>query len=97
MALTPRLAGLVLASALVASCDQSLFDFPGDDRDGGGNGAADARARDDGGVPLDDGGNVIPPDARTTRDAAVPTDCPQPCVADAVAEFEATQGGATGQ
>jgi hypothetical protein len=90
MALIPRLAGMILVSALVAGCSQSLFDLPGDDD---GNGEPDARDDEpkppDAGVMLDDAGNVIRPDANpeVPPDAAVPTNCPEPCLFDAVADF----------
>jgi hypothetical protein len=90
MALIARFAGLILVSALVAGCSQSLFGIPGGDD---GNGKPDARDDEpeppDGGVTLDDAGNVIRPDANpgVPPDAAVPTNCPEPCLFDAVAEF----------
>jgi hypothetical protein len=93
MALIRALAGLVLASALVAGCSQSLFDNPDDD----GDGPPDDPGLD-GGVGRDDAGNVIPPDANPNLppDAAVPTKCPAPCLFDAVAEFGYSDTGASG-
>ena len=87
MALIRPLAGLVLLSALVAGCSQSLFANPGDGDDDGGN-----DERDGGNEPLPDAG---PPGPKP--DAGMPSACPAPCVANAVAEFAATQGGATGK
>ncbi|HWN67020.1 MAG TPA: hypothetical protein VNM90_05240, partial [Haliangium sp.] len=88
MALIRPFVGLVLVSALAAGCSQSLFDYPGGDD---GNGKADGGVPDpvDGSVIVDDGGNVIRPDANPDLppDAAVPTGCPEPCLADAVRDF----------
>lgn len=74
------LAGVTLVSALVAGCDQSLFDAnPDNGRDGGPSDRQDASQ----------------PDARDgDRDAGPPLDCPvADCVGDAVGEFATNQDG----
>jgi hypothetical protein len=88
MALIRPLVGLVLVSALVPGCSQSLFANPDDDGNGGrdgGNGGGDGGSVD----PTDGGGEARP-------DASVPTSCPEPCLYDAVAEFDYLGSGGSG-
>jgi hypothetical protein len=81
MALTRPLVGLVLVSALVAGCNQSLFDNPDD-----GDGPPGGPGPDGGDGSTSDGGPGSRPDA------GVPESCPAPCLNDAVAEFQYVDG-----
>jgi hypothetical protein len=72
---------LALAALASAACTQSLFDS---------NGKGDA------GNPGGDSGTPGA-DAADQPDAAPVAVCPEPCVGDAFAEFDRTQGGTTGR
>lgn len=105
MALT-RFASALLASALAAGCNQSLFDanLGGDDPAGdGGNTDPDGGGGRDGGDDERDGAPPVRPDARVGDAGGVdgsepmPSDCPAPCAGDAYADFDGTSDGTNGR